>query len=76
MLSSEKILLPVFEFICRIFDLKIPSTEFPYLSGSRVREIAAIDFFNPPGRAMGLFFSEHDEGSIPKIRLVRKHTGV
>ena len=39
MLSSEKILLPVFEFICRSFNLRILFTGYPYPSGFPVKKM-------------------------------------
>ncbi len=57
MLSSEKILLPVFEFICRIFDLKDSVHRVPLSFRFPGEEDATMTtFLTPRGGQWGYFF--------------------
>jgi len=57
MLSSEKILLPVFEFICRTFNLKDSVHRVPLSFRFPGEEDATMTtFLNPRGAQLGYFF--------------------
>ncbi len=62
MLTTEKILLPLFEFICRSFKIQDSVHRVPLsFRVSRRRGCNDDNIFKPQGSTVGLFFSEKDE---------------